>query len=98
MGSMPEVRPGRVAIARRVTRLIALTSLVALSACTGSASTAPPAASTVAAAPTGPAAIAQPAALLATVMGKALRVTGSDAGEHVEYNLVLTNVFTAPVT
>lgn len=97
MGSMPEVRPGRVAIARRVTRLIALTSLVALSACTGSASTAPPAASTVAAAPTGPAAIAQPAALLATVMGKALRA-GSDAREHVEYNLVLTNVFTAPVT
>ncbi|MGD9893295.1 MAG: M23 family metallopeptidase [Dehalococcoidia bacterium] len=37
-------------------------------------------------------------ALLATATNAPLRVLGSDGMEHLEYDLVLTNVFTAPVT
>lgn len=37
-------------------------------------------------------------ALLATATNAPLHVLGSDGMEHLEYDLVLTNVFTAPVT
>ena len=37
-------------------------------------------------------------ALLVSAIHDPLRVTGSDGMVHLEYDLVLTNVFTAPVT
>jgi hypothetical protein len=37
-------------------------------------------------------------ALLATATNAPLRVLGSDGMEHLEYDLILTNVFAAPVT
>ena len=37
-------------------------------------------------------------ALLATATNAPLRVLGSDGMEHLEYDFVLTNVFTAPVS
>jgi len=41
---------------------------------------------------------ARTTALLVTAIHDPLRVTGSDGMVHLEYDLVLTNVFTAPVT
>jgi hypothetical protein len=41
---------------------------------------------------------ARTTALLVTAIHDPLRVTGSDGTVHLEYDLVLTNVFTAPVT
>jgi hypothetical protein len=41
---------------------------------------------------------AETTALLATATRAPLRVTGSDGMVHLEYDLVLTNVFTTPVT
>ena len=41
---------------------------------------------------------AQPTPLLVTATNAPLRVLGSDGMEHLEYDLVITNVFTAPVT
>jgi hypothetical protein len=45
-----------------------------------------------------PGATAQTTALLVTAINDPLRVTGSDGMVHLEYDLILTNVFTAPVT
>lgn len=41
---------------------------------------------------------AQPTALLVAATNAPLRVLGSDGMEHLEYDLIITNVFTAPVT
>ena len=41
---------------------------------------------------------AQTAALLVSATNAPLRVRGSDGMEHLEYDLVITNAFTAPVT
>jgi hypothetical protein len=41
---------------------------------------------------------AQPTALLVSATNAPLRVLGSDGREHLEYDLIITNVFTAPVT
>ncbi len=41
---------------------------------------------------------AQPTALLVTATNAPLRVLGSDGMEHLEYDLIITNVFTAPLT
>ena len=41
---------------------------------------------------------AQPTALLVSAIGAPLRVPGSDGMTHLEYDLLLANVFTAPVT
>ena len=41
---------------------------------------------------------AQPTALLVAAIGAPLRVPGSDGMTHVEYDLLVANVFTAPVT
>jgi Peptidase family M23 len=49
--------------------------------------------------PTAPPGVtAQTTALLVTAIHDPLRVTGSDGMVHLEYDLVLTNVFTTPVT
>ena len=49
--------------------------------------------------PVGPPGVtAQTTALLVTAIHDPLRVTGSDGMVHLEYDLVLTNVFTTPVT
>ena len=49
--------------------------------------------------PVGPPGVtAQTTALLVTAIHDPLRVTGSDGMVHLEYDLVLTNVFTSPVT
>src|SRR5687768_5922538 len=45
-----------------------------------------------------PGVTARTTALLVTAIHDPLRVTGSDGMVHLEYDLVLTNVFTAPVT
>ena len=45
-----------------------------------------------------PGVTAQTTALLVTAIHDPLRVTGSDGMVHLEYDLVLTNVFTTPVT
>jgi hypothetical protein len=45
-----------------------------------------------------PGVTARTTALLVTAIHDPLRVTGSDSMVHLEYDLVLTNVFTAPVT
>lgn len=45
-----------------------------------------------------PGVAAQTTALLVTAIHDPLRVTGSDGMVHLEYDLVLTNVFTTPVT
>ena len=45
-----------------------------------------------------PVATAQTTALLVSAIHDPLRVTGSDGMVHLEYDLVLTNVFTTPVT
>lgn len=45
-----------------------------------------------------PGVTARTTALLVSAIRDPLRVTGSDGMVHVEYDLVLTNVFTAPVT
>jgi hypothetical protein len=42
--------------------------------------------------------IPQPTALLVSATNAPLRVFGSDGLEHLEYDLILTNVFAAPVT
>ncbi len=41
---------------------------------------------------------AQPTALLVSATNAPLRVLGSDGMEHLEYDLIITNVFTAPLT
>jgi hypothetical protein len=41
---------------------------------------------------------AQPTALLVSATNAPLRVLGSDGMEHLEYDLIITNAFTAPVT
>ena len=41
---------------------------------------------------------AQPTALLVSATNAPLRVPGSDGMEHLEYDLLITNAFTAPVT
>ncbi len=68
--------------------LLALGALVALAAGaaphTGAGQPIPPA--------------AQPTALLVSATNAPLRVLGSDGQEHLEYDLIITNVFTAPVT
>jgi hypothetical protein len=49
--------------------------------------------------PTAPPGVtAQTTALLVTANHEPLRVTGSDGMVHLEYDLILTNVFTTPVT
>ena len=49
--------------------------------------------------PVGPPGVtARTTALLVTAIHDPLRVTGSDGMVHLEYDLVLTNVFTTPVT
>src|SRR4051812_32857362 len=45
-----------------------------------------------------PGVTARTTALLVTAIDDPLRVTGSDGMVHLEYDLVLTNVFTTPVT
>src|SRR5215213_7597949 len=45
-----------------------------------------------------PGVTARTTALLVTAIHDPLRVTGSDGMVHLEYDLVLTNVFTSPVT
>src|SRR5215212_2950179 len=45
-----------------------------------------------------PGVTARTTALLVSAIPDPLRVTGSDGMVHLEYDLVLTNVFTAPVT
>ncbi|MGH2354768.1 MAG: M23 family peptidase, partial [Chloroflexota bacterium] len=45
-----------------------------------------------------PGVTARTTALLVSSTNDPLRVTGSDGMVHLEYDLVLTNVFTAPVT
>ena len=45
-----------------------------------------------------PGVTAQTTALLVTAINDPLRVTGSDGMVHLEYDLVLTNLFTTPVT
>src|SRR3954463_12022749 len=45
-----------------------------------------------------PPAPSQPTALLVASTNAPLRVLGSDGLAHLEYDLVFTNVFTAPVT
>src|SRR3954470_20780237 len=45
-----------------------------------------------------PGVTARTTALLVTAIHDPLRVTGSDGMVHLEYDLVLTNVFTTPVT
>jgi hypothetical protein len=45
-----------------------------------------------------PGAAARTTALLVSAIHDPLRVTGSDGMVHLEYDLILTNVFTAPVT
>ena len=42
--------------------------------------------------------IAQPTALLVSATNAPLRVLGSDGMEHLEYDLIIANPFTAPVT
>ena len=76
---------------RRLLVLVALGSVIGLAA---------PAAETAGQATpaTPPGATAQTTALLVTAIHDPLRVTGSDGMVHLEYDLVLTNVFTAPVT
>src|SRR5436190_22794022 len=41
---------------------------------------------------------AQPTALLVSATNAPLRVLGSDGLEHLEYDLIISNAFTAPVT
>src|SRR5215212_2333785 len=41
---------------------------------------------------------AQPTALLVSATNAPQRMLGSDGMEHLEYDLIVTNVFTAPVT
>jgi hypothetical protein len=45
-----------------------------------------------------PGVIARTTALLVTAIHDPLRVTGSDGMVHLDYDLVLTNIFTSPVT
>jgi hypothetical protein len=40
----------------------------------------------------------QPTALLVEATNRPLRVPGSDGLQHLEYDLIVSNVFTAPVT
>jgi hypothetical protein len=71
----------------RITILV-LVSLLSLAASTGSN----------AGAGQRPPATPQPSALLAYATNPPFRALGSDGMEHLEYDLVITNVFTAPVT
>jgi hypothetical protein len=68
-----------------VVALAALLALVGVAPAAGHAQTAPPP-------------VAQPTPLLVSAIGAPLRVPGSDAMTHVEYDLLVANVFTAPVT
>ncbi|HEU0116866.1 MAG TPA: hypothetical protein VFQ80_19385, partial [Thermomicrobiales bacterium] len=45
-----------------------------------------------------PAAGAPPTAIVVSATNDPLRVAGSDGADHLEYDLVVTNVFAAPVT
>jgi hypothetical protein len=73
--------------APRRTGVIALAALLALAG-----------APTAAHAQPAPPPAAQPTALLVSALGTPLRVPGSDGLTHVEYDLLVANVFTAPVT
>lgn len=44
------------------------------------------------------AAVSQPTALLVSATNAPLSVRGTDGSDHLEYDLIVTNVFTAPVT
>ena len=68
-----------------VVALAALLALVGVAPAAGHAQTEPPP-------------VAQPTALLVSAIGAPLRVPGSDGMTHVEYDLLVANVFTAPVT
>jgi Peptidase family M23 len=82
-------RPAPQAVdAPRRAGLVALVALLVL------ASAAPAAVH----AQTTPPPVAQPTALLVSAIGAPLRVPGSDGMAHVEYDLLVANVFTAPVT
>ena len=73
-------------------KLIAMLIVVALGSLLGVASTAGPGTRQQ------PATTTQTTALLVASTNAPLRVLGSDGLEHLEYDLVFTNVFTAPVT
>jgi hypothetical protein len=76
---------------RRLLVLVALGSVIGLAAPAGeTAGQATPVAP--------PGVTAQTTALLVSAIHDPLRVTGSDGMVHLEYDLVLTNVFTTPVT
>jgi hypothetical protein len=78
-------------VALRLLVLVAIGSLVGLAA--------PPREAASQATPEAAAGVtAQSTALLVTAVHDPLRVTGSDGMVHLEYDLVFTNVFTAPVT
>lgn len=78
-------------------RLLRLIALIMLGALVGLAVALEQAAGR--ATPTAPPGVtAQTTALLVSAIDDPLGVTGSDGMVHLEYDLVLTNVFTAPVT
>ena len=78
-------------------RALRLLALVTLAALTGLTVPVPEVASQATpAAPPGT--TTNTTALLVSAIGDPLRVTGSDGLVHLEYDLVFTNVFTAPVT
>jgi hypothetical protein len=74
--------------APRRTSVFALAALLALAGAAPAAGHAQPA----------PPPVAQPTALLVSAIGAPLRVPGSDGMTHVEYDLLVANVFTAPAT
>jgi hypothetical protein len=97
----------RTAQLRRALPAPAVAALLAVAAVVGSQRTAPPVAGAGGGDVGGLVDIgagrreqpaAQPTALLVSATNAPLRVRGSDGLEHLEYDLILTNVFTAPVT
>jgi hypothetical protein len=77
-------------LARKVERLLTA-MLLAAAACGSSAGQSNPM-------PTPTAGTPQTTAVLVTSTNAPLRVLGSDGKEHLEYDLIMTNVFGAPVT